>query len=176
MRTLVIHPKDPTTEFLCALYEDRVNDWTIIRFNPSKRVLISHIKTHDRIIMLGHGTFYGLLNPFNGNMLIAPKHVYLLREKYCVGIWCHANIFFEKYQLKGKYTGMMISEPDEADYYDVSFTNKSQIDESNKLFSEVMKHFIEDGYTLEDVLEKYNDSTNPIINYNRQRIFETKQE
>jgi hypothetical protein len=51
MKTLVIHPKDSTTDFLSVIYSDK--DWTIINTNISKKVLKEQIKTHDRIVMLG---------------------------------------------------------------------------------------------------------------------------
>lgn len=59
MKTLVIHPKDQTTDFLSVIYDDK--DWTIINTNVSKSYLKTQIKSHDRIVMLGHGTDKGLL-------------------------------------------------------------------------------------------------------------------
>jgi hypothetical protein len=41
-------------------------------------------------------------------------YVYLLRDKIGVYIWCNANVFVEKYGLKGFYTGMIISEYEES--------------------------------------------------------------
>lgn len=34
MKTLVIHPKDSTTDFLSEIYSDK--DWTVINTNTSK--------------------------------------------------------------------------------------------------------------------------------------------
>lgn len=56
MKTLVIHPQDPTTDFLCNIYSDK--DWSIINSHVSSRVLKESIKSHDRIVMLGHGDKY----------------------------------------------------------------------------------------------------------------------
>jgi hypothetical protein len=52
MKTLVIHPKDDSTYFLSTIYEGK--DWTIIN-DRGKSLLKKLIKTHDRIIMMGHG-------------------------------------------------------------------------------------------------------------------------
>jgi hypothetical protein len=41
--------------------------------------------------------------------------VYLLKEHTCIGIWCYANEFAENHELKGLFTGMIISEQSEAD-------------------------------------------------------------
>jgi hypothetical protein len=49
MKTLVIHPKDQTTDFLSIIYQDK--DWTLITDNPSKKYLKEQIKSHDRIIV-----------------------------------------------------------------------------------------------------------------------------
>ncbi len=87
MKTLVIHPQDTTTDFLKPIYKDR--DWKVIDYNPGKRELTEQIKLHDRIIMLGHGDNCGLYG-FD-RMIINSKLVYLLREKICVCIWCHAD-------------------------------------------------------------------------------------
>ena len=110
MKTLVIHPKDTTTDFLSLIYEDK--DWTVITDNISKSALKRQIKAHDRIVMLGHGMETGLIG-FN-RLVIDSNLVYLLREKHCVCIWCNADKFVLKYGLKGFYTGMIISEVQEA--------------------------------------------------------------
>ena len=111
MKTLVIHPEDYTTRFLTVIHEGH-DDWTVITHDVSHKVLKEQIKKHDRIIMLGHGTGWGLLG--HGRFVIDSSLVYLLREKDCVCIWCNANDFVEQYGLKGFYTGMIISEMDEA--------------------------------------------------------------
>ena len=90
MQTLVIHPKDETTDFLSVIYADK--DWTVVNTRPSKSKLKELIKSHDRIIMLGHGTKDGLIimeGAYNYHFLIDSSLVYLLREKDCVCIWCN---------------------------------------------------------------------------------------
>ena len=62
MKTLVIHPKDPTTEFLTPIYAN-LNDKTVVTDGITKSELRVLIEIHDRIIMLGHGFQYGLINP-----------------------------------------------------------------------------------------------------------------
>lgn len=83
--TLVIHPKDQTTDFLSEIYLDK--NWTVINTNTSKKFLKEQILTHDRIVMLGHGTEKGLLG--YDRYIIDSTLVYLLREKECVCIWCN---------------------------------------------------------------------------------------
>ena len=133
MKTLVIHPFDITTGFLEDIYIDK--DWTVVDWNPSKCGLKNLIKEHDRIIMLGHGTEDGLLG-YN-RFVINSELVYLLREKLCVCIWCNADKFVEKYSLKGFYTGMIISEHEEAIMFCVNTTN-TEIYNSNTLFAKAI--------------------------------------
>ena len=174
MKTLVIHPSDPTTDVLKVIYEDK--DWTIIN-DPTfpKSHLKLAIKRHDRVIMLGHGTPHGLvafIDPVEKTDLrfvIDSNLLYLLREKILIGIWCDCDQFFEKYNLKGLYTGMIISEWDEADIFLDSFT-QNQIEESNILFSSVMKEIIEKENDM-SLLEKYKIEFNPIVEFNNQRIY-----
>lgn len=62
----------------------------VITKRPLKKSLKDNIKSHDRIVMLGHGTESGLLG--HGRYIIDPTMVYLLREKICVSIWCNADV------------------------------------------------------------------------------------
>ena len=78
--TLVIHPEDQSTNFLSKIYEGK--DWKVIRTDITDKELQNIIKEHDRIIMLGHGTPYGLIG--FGRMLVNSNHVYLLKNKECV--------------------------------------------------------------------------------------------
>lgn len=165
MTTLVIHPDDPTTDFLSVIYADK--DWTVIRHNVSKTDLKIAINAHDRIIMLGHGNNYGMFG--FGRFVIDSRWVYLLRHKAVVCIWCNADLFVRKYALKGLYTGMIVSDYMEANLYCVQ-DKGTDIDDSNKLFAKAMSSAV-DGASLNDVLSIYNDPDNYVINFNRQNIY-----
>lgn len=168
MKTLVIHPFDHTTQFLKGIYEGK--DWTVITENPSKRLIFESLKEHDRIIMLGHGTQHGLIG-YN-RFIIDSNWVYLLREKYCIGIWCHAEDFFKKYNLNGFYTGMIISELQEALQYKV-MTTGNQIEESNALFIKAIAKHIEDMTKVDDIISDYAQKETNVIEFNKIRIFHT---
>lgn len=165
MKTLVIHPDDLSTAFLSQVYEGK--DWTIINHNPSKRYLKEQIKAHDRIIMLGHGTKFGL-HGFR-RTVIDSTHVYLLREKEIIAIWCDADQFVEKYDLKGFYTGMIISEYEEAIICSVKATDKD-INLSNILFTEAVTKTIDSKDMLGDMIKEYVGDT-PTINFNKVRLY-----
>lgn len=170
MKTLVIHPKDPTTDFLCPIYEGK--DWNVIRTLLSRSLLIQLVGEHDRIIMLGHGTESGLLG--FGQFIINSEFVFRLKHKQLVGIWCNADVFFKKYGLTGLYTGMIISEIGEAYMMGLNNFNDKQIDESNELFAKTIKQHIEDKDQHKLIVEGYRGENNPIIEYNNQRIYENK--
>ena len=171
MKTLVIHPKDPSTDVLSIIYKDK-KDWKIINHYTSHVMLKGLIKEHDRVIMMGHGTPYGLLG-YNG-FVIDSSFVYLLREKKeNVYIWCNSDEFVKKYNLKGFYTGMIISEEMEADYCNVKY-NKGDVENSIILFSESIRDSIDNPSQLmcENVIRDYNtDNNSDVLNYNRSRIY-----
>ena len=59
--TLVIHPKDASTDFLARIYADK--DWDVIRVWYKDQASFKwFMDRYDRIIMMGHGTLSGLLN------------------------------------------------------------------------------------------------------------------
>jgi len=175
MKTLVIHPKDNSTNFLSIIYKDIECD--VISDHISKKALKEAIKNHDRIIMLGHGTPEGLIgyknpqtNLFRGPyFIINSNFVYLLREKNCVCIWCYANEFVEKYGLTGLYSGMIISEYGEAIDNCVQATSE-QINESNTLFAKAIKNHI-DNPILESIKYDYFVENNDVIGFNLENIF-----
>jgi hypothetical protein len=166
MKTLVIHPEDETTDFLSEIYSDK--NWTVIRDNVSKKLLKESIKSHDRIVMLGHGTEGGLFGHKN-RFVINPSMVYLLRDKLCVCIWCNADVFFEKYNLKGFYTGMIISELEEAIMYCVD-TSMQDIDLSNESFSMAIKESIDEVDMLKNVNKLYNN-VNAVTDFNKNNLY-----
>jgi len=166
MKTLVIHPYDPTTEMLGDSYEGK--GWTVIRDNSTpKRHLKEAIKEHDRIVMLGHGSPFGLFA--KGRIIIDSTYAYLLREKKLIAVWCDADKFFEKYNLKGFYTGMIISETHEARFCKVEAT-QDDVDESNELFGNALTESIDKKDMLGSFKKEYVGNT-PTINFNKVRLF-----
>jgi hypothetical protein len=171
MKTLVIHPKDDSTQFLAKIYKDR--DWTLIDSKQSKRSIKEAIKSHDRIIMMGHGCEKGLFDS-NFDTIIDSNYVYLLREKECIAIWCNADVFFLKYGLKGLYTGMIISEYDEAILESVT-TTYNEIEESNLLFGNAIKEGISnEDFNIDKIQEIYStDNLNRVMDFNKSKIYKT---
>jgi hypothetical protein len=129
MRVLVIHPYDPSTQFLRVLYENSLAEYVIMNESNSNSEIRNALNSgeYNRIMMLGHGTEWGLLSPNcrgSQNMferdIISPQHVQFLRNIECIGIWCNANIFAERYELSGLFSGMVISELSEAMEFNIA--------------------------------------------------------
>lgn len=167
MKTLVIHPTDYTTDFLSAIYAGE-KDWTIITENPTNSGLKKAIKEHDRIIMLGHGDAQGLFG--HKRRLITSQHVYLLRDKEVIAIWCHADAFVKKYDLKGFHTGMFISEMDEAYYEGVYGVSNEEIEKSNEVFATAVGTFCDEANMLYKVREVYENNDSAVVVYNHSRL------
>ena len=128
MKTLVIHPEDPTTEFLTRIYTN-LEDTTVIQGGISKSEVHGLIESHERIIMLGHGAPFGLMNPRRfpgaGFFIIDDLTVSSLKNKSsCIYIWCHADQFVTRNGLYGFCSGMFISEMGEANYTDFMILSK----------------------------------------------------
>lgn len=170
MKTLVIHPPDPTTDFLKEIYKDK--DWTVTDASIPKSKLFLLIKSHDRIVMLGHGTDDGLIGFSPHRYVINSRLVYLLREKYCVCIWCNADVFVTDYKLKGFFTGMIISEYEEAMIYAVNTTD-SKISASNAAFANAIKMAIDAPNMLEVAKENYINESCLVTRFNRANLYHT---
>jgi hypothetical protein len=171
MKTLVIHPEDQTTDMLKIIYENR-NFTVITDATTSERDLRSFMEVHDRIIMLGHGTPSGLLNPDFGGYLIDSRYVDLLKQKETISIWCNSDQFFRKHGIKGFHTGMIISEVYEAS----AVLGKTPLNEKETLdnmifFSEVVRDCINmPPQQMKDYILKYYNAPDEVTQYNRKNI------
>lgn len=169
MKTLVIHAEDSTTDFLSTIYQDK--DWTIVKKNIGKCNLKSLIKTHDIIIMMGHGTEKGLVDG-DFNFIIDGQYVYLLKDKISIGIWCNADQFFNKHKLKGLATGMIISEYLEANLYCVNATYQ-EIEDSNIEFAKAVKEslLLDDLKSTKDMIQEKYKVKDKVTEFNQKNIY-----
>lgn len=152
----VIHANDPTTKVLSLLYQQREDVRTLITERNTSSDVQRAIREDDVIMMLGHGNEYGLFSKpeKNGNykrFMITDKHVQFLRSKTCIGIWCHANLFAERYGLYGLFSGMIISELQEAIDYNIDVT-KDVIDREMEKFT----------FRLMDCMDTYGLEQTPL--------------
>ena len=181
MKTLIIHPADPSTSFLDIVYES-VQDKTLITGGVSKSDLIRLIDEHDRIMMMGHGSPAGLfaIGQFKnvGAYIIDQSMIpYLKQKQNNVYIWCNADKFVDVFGLKGFYSGMFISEVGEALYCGLPGTKQDEVDESNYGFVNIIGKYInEDKDTIyENVKKEYGiiAEENPVALYNHNRLYKS---
>lgn len=171
MKTIVIHPKDVTTDFLSVIYKDQ-KDWTIVREkrNPSK--LRNMVRGYQRIILLGHGSEYGLIG-FN-KYVVDQDWIYLLERDHIelVFIWCNADVFVKKYNLKPKlYTGMIISKMEEAVDNSVRCTGKD-IEFSNIFFAAGISEAIDSENPIDCIEATYGYGYfNNVVEFNKTKIY-----
>ena len=172
MRTLFLHPTDPSTEFLNIVYADYVNneDTTIIEGTRiSSHSIRAALADADRIVFLGHGTECGLLDMIGNRYVITSEYLQFFRDKPVICFWCNANIFAEKYNLNAFATGMFVSELKEAEWYNLPL-DQTLIDASNTLMCNIISRCVFDSpEDIRNVVERgYVDVNNPIICFNRQ--------
>jgi hypothetical protein len=178
MTNLIIHPTDRSTDFLKPIYAN-ITDATIMNGGVSKDQVAKAINEHDRIIMLGHGSPYGLfsIGQFAGEngYVIDESMVPLLLDKECISIWCNADQFMNRHQLYGFYSGMFISEVGEATYCGLPGTEQETVTASNDYFAELLGEVINEPLSVihEHVIDNYGLLTedNPVALYNHNRLY-----
>jgi hypothetical protein len=181
MKTLIVHPKDRTTEFLSEIYASLTSK-TVIKGGISKTELSGLIESHDRVLMFGHGSPYGLLNPDQfpdaGSYIIDDSMVSPLKNKSNgIFIWCHADQFVQRHGLSGLCTGMFISEVREANSYCFDNIDEDLIDQSNERFASIISKYINNPLVVlyQKLLYEYEllARTNPIARFNLERLYLT---
>lgn len=174
---IVIHATDPTTQVLSLLYQHREDVKLRITERNTSSDVQRAIRADDVIMMLGHGNEYGLFSKPDKNgdyrrFLITDRHVQFLRNKICICIWCYANKFAEKYQLHGLFSGMIISELQEAIGLGVPAT-KDEIDKEMEKFTIRLKDCIE-SYGLEQTplrMKELDDVQSALTKFNYGNLY-----
>lgn len=168
MKTIVFHPEDRSTQFLDIIYKDK--GFTVIRtWGVSMSAMRKLIRTHDRIMFMGHGGPHGLFG-FT-QLLMNPHIIKMLKKKECVCIWCNADKYVERFGIKGFYTGMFISEVGEARYYGIQKTQE-EIDHSNMLFVKNFRDVMDSENVLTEIKDLYSGECE-VIKFNNDRLYYT---
>lgn len=173
MKTLVIHPHDTSTHFLKPIY-DSIPNKTVITGGWSIVEVRTLISMHDRIIMMGHGSPNGLFGiNFNRTYVVDKDTVDLFEGKECIFIWCHADQFVKKHNLKGFHSGMFVSEVGEALMYNLRGDEKL-VNESNSTFAHMLGMSINKPMKelYESIKKDYGwmAERNEIAKYNHERL------
>ena len=177
-KILVIHPEDPSTDFLKVIYENIPNK-TVVTKGLDPQEITDLIINHDQVIMLGHGTPRGLLSvgqfPKSGGYVVNESHSRFLSQKEDnIYIWCYASDFVKSQKLKGFASGMFISEAIEAYACGLSNYTHKQVEEQNDFFCELVSKVAErPAKAIYDfVSEEFGELAlyNEVADYNHKRL------
>lgn len=160
------------TKDLALAYKDlRVN----LLYNPTLSQVRKELKVtppNTTVIMLGHGSPTGLFNENWQGYSVDSSVVNLLRDKKCVGIWCYASEFAMKYDLKGFFTSMFISNKFEAACHGFKAEDEEIYEQTHrflKTINELIKYHIPMDEWIE-VLDSTADLTIPYVKFNYEAL------
>lgn len=173
----IIHANDPTTQFLSLLYNQREDIKAHITEKCTNMEVIRAIRADNTIMMLGHGSKAGLCSIIKENrdferLIVNSGHVQFLRDKTCIGIWCHANKFAGDYKLHGLFSGMIISELYEAEELNVT-TTKEEIDQEMIKFTTRLRDCLQQ-YNLKDIpprMKELDDVKSELTLFNYSNLY-----
>ncbi len=188
MKTLVIHPKDPSTDFLKPIYEG-LDDLTLVTGGWTQNQIREAIHEHDQVIFMGHGSPSGLFSvgqfpmnhPYSSYIINSDLVEDLAQKDNTIFIWCNADQFVRRNNLKGFYSGMFVSEVGEAFYCGLPAAAIKQdvVDESNNTFSQLLGNILvankdrDPKLIHEQIKSTYGilATMNPVAQYNYERLF-----
>jgi hypothetical protein len=176
---LVIHiiSKEDTNDF-SGIYEGLKNATVLINPKKSdcKRAIINE---KERIVFIGHGTEWGLLNQRLDGFMVDSRMVQFLRGKDIIGIWCNASNFADRYDLTGFFTSMFISNSEEL--VNCGFQTFDGCDEEikrqNKIFASRINQFLTANTPSKEwAMKLYNSLENEekFVYYNYEAMYSTE--
>lgn len=146
----VLHPYDETTLFLQVLYGDM--EGIVLHTGEESRKslgsLLYHLPPSERVMLLGHGGPEGLYRREGEGYrcYVGRSMGYILRRHPVIGIWCHADIFARRNGLHGLFTGMVVSEMDEAREYGIR-TTEAELKSENGRFAATLRNLLDSPVT-----------------------------
>ena len=139
--------------------------------HPVKLVNEAIENEHDTLIMCGHGTPQGLLNPgFKDGMYLVDRNT--VNKIHCnrvIGIWCHAKDYAETYGVKGFWSSMFISNSGEARSNQITTVSDKSITDQEILFCIRLNALIRNYVPMKtwiDTLKEDADYSNPVVKFN----------
>ena len=114
--------------------------------------ILFHLRAGERVMLLGHGSPSGLFRLENGEYRLYVGHtmVYALRKHPVIGIWCHADLFARKEQLHGLFSGMIVSEMNEAQEYGIA-CSQEELDRENANLAERLKALFDHDVPFQEI-------------------------
>lgn len=167
----------------CRTITNLWRDWTdykLIEIRPKDelwelRVTNALIEEEDTLILIGHGTSYGLLHPdFNsGEYLIHEENINLIKAKRVYCAWCYASTFCRNHHLNAFATSMFISNVHEANGEGIRNYTQDQINEVGARFEADMSYLIRNNIPMNEwqmFIGARMDVENAVDTFNRQGV------
>ena len=179
---LVIHPKDKTTAMLSALY-DGLEAQVVADYRTTKEMgrLLHYVSTLERIMLLGHGSDKGLFFRADDSkdefdkIIVGHSHAYHLRKHggNIVAVWCNADLFARTEGLHGLFTGMIVSELNEALLYQVE-TTQEELDRENVKLAMRLRTLLDERIPLSEIHKRMlamDDVQSPLTTFNYNNFY-----
>ena len=179
---LVIHPKEKTTAMLSALY-DGLEAQVVADYRTTKEMgrLWHHVSTQERIMLLGHGSDKGLFFRKNDSkdeydkVIVSHAHAHHLRKHggNIVAVWCNADQFARAEGWHGLFTGMIVSELNEALLYQVE-TTQEELDRENVKLARRLRALLDERITLSEIPKRMlamDDAHSPLTTFNYNNFY-----
>lgn len=178
---IVIHPKDRTTQMLERIYEGvpcQKLDTTLSK--NQLRSLLYSAPSYEQIMLLGHGTEDGLFtreddtkDEFTKLIDHSFSHILKKHNGRIFAIFCHAKDFAEKEHLHGLFSGMIISEMDEAESYGIP-TTIEELDKENIKLAKNLRMLLDKKIPwceIPRMIQSLDDSHTPLTEFNYRSFF-----
>lgn len=126
----------------------------------------------DTLIMCGHGTPDGLINPNftdRRRYLIGGHNIHFINAQRIIGIWCHAKQFAEQFGVRGFWSSMFISNIMEARLNGIFSTTAKKITANEIKFCKTVNVLLKTKVLCENWLKflfATADFNDPVIRFN----------
>lgn len=139
--------------------------------NISKDVVKALLDEDDTLIMCGHGTPSGLLNPsmYEFGHIINANNANFIHANRVVALWCYAKRFGKKMGLPGFWSDMFISNVGEAQMNGIRTNDSNMIAQGCITYCKNVNKLLHDNVPLsewKDILVSQEDMTNPVHKFN----------
>lgn len=175
MAIIVLHiDTEHDTSLMKALYEG-LGD-VILLYNPTRdefeKTMLEN-PTAD-FMCVGHGNAHGLFNSDYSGYIIDRYNANLLRyRERVVCVWCWAVDFGRRNKLKGFFTSMFISNPDEATWFGYDRLPVEVYDEQNLWLCDEVRTMLNENTdmgTWVESLQNKSDKTLDFVRFNYDKI------
>lgn len=132
--------------------------------------LLHHVSTHERIMLLRHGSDKGLFFRKDDSkdeydkVIVCHAHAYHLRKHdgNIVAVWCNADKFARAEGLHGLFTNLIITDKREAQEHGI-ITLQMYIDDACYTMYSRLRKLLDDGAPLREIPQLMKEMYNSII-------------